>query len=271
MESVAPLAAPGVFVDTNAKENSRHRLVFVHGAMDRSTSFAKVRARLRDETTVAYDRRGYARSVGLGPAVAFHDHVRDLISVVAGQPSVLVGHSYGGNVCLAAAAQFPDLVTGLVIYEAPMSWEPWWPTNAGGSTIAVGSQHGPAAAAESFMRRIVGDAVWERLGDLTREERRAEGESLLFDLAGLRGKGCPYDETRIVCPTVIGHGEQSLPHQIRSSTELHERLHRLHPTAVTILRGLPGVGHGAHSSAPDAFLDLVNEAIALIDAAGPPE
>jgi pimeloyl-ACP methyl ester carboxylesterase len=268
MKPAAPVNADtgsaGVFVDTHTSEHARHRLVFVHGAMDRSTSFSKVRARLREETTVAYDRRGYARSVDLGPAVEFHDHVRDLISVIDGQPAVLVGHSYGGNVCLAVAAHYPGLVTALVVYEAPMSWERWWPSNAGGSTIAVGLEHGPAAAAESFMRRIVGDAIWERLGDKTREERRAEGESLLFDLAGLRGKGCPYDVSRIACPTVIGYGESSLPHQIRSSTELHQRLLRSNPTAV-VLRGLHGVGHGAHNAAPGAFVDLVNEALALAD------
>ena len=277
--------------------SGEHRIVFVHGAMDRSTSFSKVRALLSPLTTVAYDRRGYSRSVGLGPAVSFRDHVDDLLSVIDGQRSVLVGHSYGGNVCLAAAGEFPDLVSAMVVFEAPMSWEDWWPSNAGGSTIAVGDAQGPEAAAESFMRRIVGDAIWEGLSESTKAARRNEGRALLFDLAGLRGRGRPYDPSKVVCPTVIGHGQLSLPHQIRSSVELHELLipssaevlltpssssMEVHPLlaassadalgaaisakAPSVLRPVPGARHGAHSSDPVGFCALVREAVSLAHA-----
>ena len=63
-----------LFVDVRAASTgggAASRIVFVHGAMDRSTSFAKVRNRLGDHETVAYDRRGYARSLEAGPAVSF--------------------------------------------------------------------------------------------------------------------------------------------------------------------------------------------------------
>jgi pimeloyl-ACP methyl ester carboxylesterase len=259
----------GLYVDTAAASPERHdaaapadRIVFVHGAMDRSTSFAKVRSRLRWCETVAYDRRGYARSLGLGPAGAFDDHVADLLGVVDGRRSVLVGHSYGGTVCLAVAARCPQLVAAMVVFEAPMSWEPWWPGHAGGSTIAIGEAQGPESAAEAFMRRIVGEATWEGLSDRTKAERRAEGRALLFDLAGLRGRGTPYDPLAVTVPTVIAHGELSLPHQIRSSTQLYGNL----LNAPRSLRSLTGSRHGAHSSDPEGFSALVREAVGLAHA-----
>ena len=98
-----------LFVDVRAAADRGEatRIVFVHGAMDRSTSFAKVRARLSAYETVAYDRRGYARSLGAGPARSFTGHVDDLEAVVDGHPCVLVGHSYGGNLALALAELRP--------------------------------------------------------------------------------------------------------------------------------------------------------------------
>ena len=249
----------GLCVDQSPGSPGFHRIVFIHGAMDRVTSVSRVRLRLGSHPTVAYDRRGYANSVGMPRAVSFDDHVNDLLSVVDGQPSVLVGHSYGGNVALAVAARQPELVSAMVVFEAPMSWEPWWPSTAGSSTLAVGEAEGPEAAAESFMRRIVGDRTWEKLSERTKADRRAEGQALLFDLAGLRGRGCPYDVGAIRCPTAVAHGELSLAHQIESSVILHERL-----SCKRVLHCVEGAGHGAHSSHPDAFANLVTEAVAMI-------
>ncbi len=227
--------------------------------MDRVSSFSRARLRLRKHTTLAYDRRGYAKSVEMGRAESFEDHVGDLLTVIDGQRSVVVGHSYGATVAVAAAARYPELVSALVCFEGPMSWEPWWPSSAGSSTLAVGDSHGPEAAAEAFMRRIVGDATWEKLSERTKADRRAEGQALLFDLAGLRGRGCPYDVSAVRCPTVVGHGELSLPHHIESSVMLHNQLR-----CRRVLRSIAGARHGAHSSHPEAFAELVTEAISMI-------
>ena len=231
--------------------------------MDRSASFAKVRGLLSTHPTLAYDRRGYGKSVHLGPAASFVDHVDDLVTVLGGRRALLVGHSYGGNVCLRVAAEHPGLVHGLVIFEAPMSWEDWWPSTAGSSTIAIGDAHGPEAAAEGFMRRIVGDTAWEALNEQTKAARRAEGRALLVDLAGLRGRGRPYEPARIGCPAVIAYGGLSQAHQIRSSVELHSLLQHAGRSTPAVLRSIDDAGHGAHRSHAVDFAGLVNEALAL--------
>jgi pimeloyl-ACP methyl ester carboxylesterase len=272
----------GLFVDVRVAhdeagqpiETVSPRLVFVHGAMDRSTSFARLRRCFPEYTTVAYDRRGYAKSLNVPAATSFVEHVDDLETVLerfAAEPSggtnpvVIVGHSYGGVVALALAAKRPELVRALMVFEAPMPWLDWWPGNAGGSTIAAGLAGGPEAAAESFMRRIVGDEIWERLGDKTRAERRAEGSALLQDLGGLREGGSPYDVNHITCPVVVGHGERSQSHQQKSSQQLYADLVGAHPSlaAQFALTVIPEATHGAHSSAAPQFAELVRHAIAL--------
>jgi pimeloyl-ACP methyl ester carboxylesterase len=251
-------SATNLFVDIREGESGK-RIILIHGAMDRHTSFARVRKSLSAHTTIAYDRRGYARSLDAGPAVSLQGHVDDLLAIVGGQPAIIVGHSYGGVVGLCLASQQPDLVQGLVVYEAPMPWTDWWPTSAGGSTIAAGADEGPEAAAESFMRRIVGDRVWAMLGDETRAARRAEGGALLIDLVGLRMGSCPYDATRITCPVAIGFGAKSHPHQQQSAREL-AALFADRKVSVSPVE-FPESSHNAHAATPDAFADLIRRVL----------
>jgi pimeloyl-ACP methyl ester carboxylesterase len=242
-------------------------LVCVHGAMDRGSSFERLRRRFPDHVTVTYDRRGYANSVSLPFGVdPFADHVNDLNSVVravadeVAAPVLLIGHSAGANVVLAAAQQLLAAhairVVGSVVFEPPMPWAPWWPGDAGGSTIAEYESHGPEAAAESFMRRIVSDRVWERLPAETRAARRAEGMGLVADLMTLRGRPVQFDYSSIQIPVVVGKGENSREHQRRSSDETA----RLLPNAELI--ELKNHGHGAHSSDPEGFSGLIHRVLA---------
>ncbi len=250
-------------------------LVFVHGAMDRLTSFGRLRRRLHDVTTVAYDRRGYAGSADVVPAAtSFDDHVDDLALVIddasaslaatghgdtAEDKVFLVGHSYGGNVVLAYAARRPDRVAGVLVFEPPMSWMPFWPSSAGGSTIAVGNEHGPEAAAEAFMRRIVSDAVWERLPSTTRDARRAEGTALLLDLGGLRTGGWPFDPAAIHCPVTCVFGEDSLPHHIEGARQMAAALGPEIATLASILGSKHG-GHLSHAAEVEAIIrELMNK------------
>ncbi len=238
-------------------------LVFAHGAMDRHTSFDRVRRRFPNHITAAYDRRGYAGSVHRAPGLVspFADHLDDLLEVIdtteviAARPVLLVGHSYGSNVVIGAAVERPDQVVGIVGYEPPMPWTSWWPTTAGGSTIEAGREGGPAAAAESFMRRVVGDRIWERLPEATKQARRDEGQALLDDLGSLRGRPCPVDHSACHCPAVIGYGALSLPHQQRSARETVELL----PAGELV--ELADTPHGAHTMNPDGFVSLIQRVL----------
>ena len=170
------------------------------------------------------------------------EQVDDLTEILAGRTAVLFGHSYGGNVALAAAARLGSQIRGVATYESPLSWLEWWPTStAGAESIAVG----PAEAAERFMVRLVGQETWDCLPERTREHRRREGVALVGELGALRAEA-PWDAGSVHCPVRCGHGTMGSEHHARGAKWLLDNL-RL-STMVTI----DGAGHGAPNSHPDA-------------------
>lgn len=230
-------------------------VVLVHGSMDRSTSFVKAIRRLADLRVLRYDRRGYGRSIAVPPSPDLADHVADLLDLVGDRPAAVVGHSLGGVVALTAAARRPAVVRAVGAFEAPMPWEPWWPsTTAGGSTLAMAATD-PAGAAEAFMRRMIGDARWERLPPGTREDRRAEGVALRCDLRMIRAGGAPYAPADLPVPVVAGCGTESAPHHREAARHLAATA----PGADLVV--VDGAGHGAHVSHPEDFAAFVRKVV----------
>jgi pimeloyl-ACP methyl ester carboxylesterase len=242
------------------------RVVLVHGAMDRAGGMLRVRRELMDDhCVVRYDRRGYGRSLVLGPATSFDQQVDDLAAVVAARPSVLVGHSFGGVICLALAERRPDLARSVLAYEAPRMWEAAWPGMGGDLAgrrppFDGGENIDPGDAAESMLRRLIGDDIWERMPASMREERRAEGPALLADLRSVRPPAPPpYTAAALAVPVLAAHGSEARPHHRRATNELA----RVAPRGE--LAVIEGAGHGAHLSHPAAFAALVRRAVELAD------
>jgi pimeloyl-ACP methyl ester carboxylesterase len=231
-------------------------LVAVHGTMDRATSFRRLWTCLPEWRMVAYDRRGYAGSAALPLALDFDQQISDLLEVVHGHveqvedqaPVVALGHSFGGDIVLAALAGHPGLVQAAVVYEPPALWHQDWPNPAA-------PELPDADQAEAFMRRVAGDAVWERLPDATRRKRRAEGATMANDLRMLRD-GAPFDPGCVSIPVVVGYGSASNP---RAATWA-KQLAGLLPNAELV--EVPGAEHGVHFGDPAALADLVRRAAA---------
>lgn len=226
-------------------------LVLVHGAMDRATSFTRLMAKLPDWTIVAYDRRGYGRSAHLGPPEDFDVQVRDLVDVLEGRPAVAFGHSLGGDVVLATIARHPGLISSALVWEPPQPWLPWWPEES--ASRQAGSHLSPEDRAEWFMRRMVGDRIWERLPGATRAQRRAEGHTLAAELASLAGEAV-FDPGRITVPVLVGRGGRTRVHQRRAARELAAAL----PAGRLV--EIAEASHGAHLSHPTELADLIVEA-----------
>ncbi len=251
-------------------------VVLVHGAMDRSGGMLRVRRALQDECRVLrYDRRGYGRSLPAGPAVSFEQQVDDLAGLVARRPVVLAGHSLGGVICLALAEREPELVRSVLAYEAPMMWESWWPRDspanqvlnrradgraAGGGERADdgGGDGGGGDAGEWFLRRMIGDDRWERLPAFVRAERRAEGAALVAELRSVHPPAAPpYAPERVLVPLLAACGSETSAHHRRAAHELARRAPQGH------LQLIQSAGHGAHLSHPEAFANLVRDALKL--------
>jgi pimeloyl-ACP methyl ester carboxylesterase len=228
--------------------------VLVHGTMDRATSFTRLMARLRAWSIVTYDRRGYAGSADGGPPESFADQVADLEAVLAGQPAVALGHSYGGNIVLATASRHPELIRAALVWEPPQPWLAHWPSN---SLSAGGADRlSPEDRAEWFMRRMIGDRVWERLPLATRTRRRAEGPVMNAEITALRRER-PYDPAAVQIPVLVGRGGQSARHHWRAAADLAAAL------PYGRLVEIPDADHGAHISHPSQLAALFEQAAAL--------
>jgi pimeloyl-ACP methyl ester carboxylesterase len=245
---------PGPWVTEEGGPPGAPVVVLVHGSLDRASSLARTQRQLKDCTVVRYDRRGYGRSFALGPPTSFEQQVDDLDRVVSGRRVVLAGHSYGAIVATAFAARRPGLVQGVVSYEAPMPWAPWWPDDSVGNDAL--RNHDAEEAAESFMRRMIGDDRWSRLPASTRTQRRAEGPTLVAELRALRGEGPPYAADRVAACVIVGCGSLSSPRHQRAAEELAGALPRAE------LRMVEGASHGVHLTHPKRFADLVRRALA---------
>jgi pimeloyl-ACP methyl ester carboxylesterase len=105
------------------------------------------------------------------------------------------------------------------------------------------------------MRRMIGDARWERLPERTRARRRDEGPALVAEMSSIRADGAPFDATHISVPTVIARGALSLPHHRTGAGMLAELI----PGAELV--DVEGAGHGAHLTHPDAFAACVRRVL----------
>src|SRR5205807_3791084 len=223
--------------------------------MDRASSFRRVIAALGDidGDVVAYDRRGYGDAVERGPAQQFDDHVDDLLERIGDRPSVVAGHSLGGTIALAAAVRAPEMVRAAVAFEPPMPWQPWWPADTAGGA-AIGAVDDPEGAAEAFVRRMVGDEVWNRLPPSTRQQRRAEGPALLAASVAVQTTAV-VDPAAVTVPVVLGVGGRGRDHHQRNV----RRLVTLIPDCELVT--IAGAAHGAHLSHPEGFAGLVRRAL----------
>ncbi|MHB8244459.1 MAG: alpha/beta fold hydrolase [Acidimicrobiales bacterium] len=256
----------GLFVDDLASDAGELAplVILVHGTMDRHSSFARVRSRLIGSChVVSYDRRGYAASrAAIPPARGMADHVADLEQVVNGRRCTLVGHSYGGTVVLSFAAHHPGLAASVLAYEPPLAWLATWPTH--GPRESPFSGVTPEQAAESFLRRMIGQDHYDRLPSKTRNEVVKDGEALVVELTAIRNDPAPFDPWEVTVPAIVARGELSATHHIKGAQQLVDQM----PSAE--LRVVQGAGHGAHQSHPREFADLVMDAVRLAKPASAP-
>jgi pimeloyl-ACP methyl ester carboxylesterase len=95
------------------------RVVLVHGSMSfGELAFSEQRPLAERHRLELLDRRGYGTSPDRAGRVDFDEDARDLAALLT-EPAHLVGHSYGGLVCLLAAAERPRGVRSLAVIEPP--------------------------------------------------------------------------------------------------------------------------------------------------------
>jgi pimeloyl-ACP methyl ester carboxylesterase len=146
---------------------------------------------------------------------------------------VIVGHSWGGHVALAAAIRRPDLVRSVGIYETALTWTPWWP-------------HGH----EAMIRQAAQRATTKTTGS-----PRQITERTLFISEALETLAEPYRLDELSVPCVTAYGACSM----RQFREGIESLAALIGAQVVVF---PKSGHMGHRDEPEMFAAFVRTTVA---------
>lgn len=206
---------------TESGPDSDLLVVFIHGSLDRSGGMALLMRHIQTtHRALRYDRRGYGRSWPHAGPFTVADQVDDVVALIGDRRAVLVGHSFGGNIALAASVRLGAQVIGVSTYETPLSWMDWWPGTTAGAMAIASSE---AEAAENFMIRLIGQKRWEALPERTREERKREGPALVGELTALRMNE-PWSAEEITCPVLCGHGSNGMKHHADGARWLAKNL-----------------------------------------------
>jgi pimeloyl-ACP methyl ester carboxylesterase len=103
-----------------AVTGSGPRALLVHGSMSfGALAFSAQRPLQAEFELHVVDRRGFGRSPAATEPVDFEADAADIAELLD-RPAHLLGHSYGGIVCMLAAAQRPNAVRSLTVIEPPL-------------------------------------------------------------------------------------------------------------------------------------------------------
>jgi o-succinylbenzoate---CoA ligase len=253
-------------------------LLLLHGTLSNAQQLDRLAAALAlpgDVTVHALDRRGSgtgrlvpgAPIAGLDMAV----HVADLVAYLDARGigrAAVVGVSFGGVLGLELAARHPDRVAAVVAYEPPYGPLADDATRAAFEMLALATADahrtgGPAAAAETFLRAVAGDAAWDHLSERGRAFLAREGDGAVVD-AALTGAR-PEDLPGITAPVAILTGGASEPIYAPIADALARRI----PGARGVT--LDGLGHAAPITQPAPVAVAVRGALVRTGLLGIPE
>ncbi len=233
------------------------RVVLVHGAPDRARGFnAAVRA-LTEFSVTTYDRRGYGQQAGHPPPPTsdIFEQAEDLIGVLDHTPSVVVGHSFGGVVAMAASIKAPELISALGVWEPPLVWTSWWPDGRmQEATASLAASRDVFKLGELYTRAAMGNAAWQALPPAQRSNYRAEGAALQADMRSILHE--PFALDAVPAPVLVGCGSGD-----RGGYDHVAR--RLASFLPAELFDVPGAPHFVHRKQPEVFAHFVRRAVAL--------
>ncbi len=232
------------------RAGSGPRVLFVHGsAADRSTWSIQL-ATLRDRfAMIAYDRRA--------GDVTVEEHAADAASLLEGEPgpALVVGSSFGAVIALELLRSRPARCAGGVLIEPPMA--------AADGAVSVpaaflaeydrriAADGGPAAA-ELFLRLVLGDEAYERIPEAFQDRAKARWAEARADTVALIAYRPRYAELRAVdVPVLLLGGERSNAYFRPTLEALRDAL----PAARLEL--VAGAGHMLHAEAHRRFAALL--------------
>jgi len=232
------------------------RVLLIHGsAADHSTWTIQLASSLREHLAlIAYDRRGTGASAAADPDgdATVELHADDAAAIAAeGGPVIAVGSSFGAVIALDLARRYPARVRGLILCEPPMAPSDDAPTAPDGfheRFDQLVAEQGGEAAAEFFLRSVLGDAAFDRMPRAFQARSKALWRAIRADSRALDAYRPRYRELGAVAmPTLLFGGERSAPYFRPTLQALQAAL----PAAR--LEVLAGAGHMMHADAARTF------------------
>jgi pimeloyl-ACP methyl ester carboxylesterase len=261
------------------ERGSGDAVIFVHGGkLDLRIWEGQMAAFSENHRAVTYSRR-YAwpnSEIPDGVDDQMWPHVDDLIELIGkldAAPAHLVGHSWGGFICLLTALRNPELVRSITIEEAPVlplliGAEPKMrdvlklflsrPRSAAAVMKFFATTMGPAIKAfkkgdleggvRTFAIGVYGADVYESFPAWIKEAMLANGKPLSSELLGAGFPAFTEDDVRhINTPTLLVTGQKS-PAMLHRLTD---RLQQLLPNAQRV--DIAGASHLMHYQQPAAL------------------
>jgi 3-oxoadipate enol-lactonase len=238
-------------------------VVLVHGsATDHATWSIQLAGKLGERVRlVAYDRRGAGKSA-LPPGVSHlsvEEHAAELADLCQaergsnehGEQVLVVGSSFGAAVVLELARTRRAWLDGIVLLEPPLPPADDAPDIQGqflAELDRIAETEGPPAAAERFLRTVLGDAAWGKLPRMFQERSKSFWPQIRGDCHALAAYRVRYDALgAITTPCLLLAGDRSAPY-FRPTIEA---LARALGDAVADV--IPGAGHMMQAEAPRGF------------------
>ena len=234
------------------------KIVLIHGTATDHRTWSIQRLGLKEELQLCvYDRRGTGRSP-LPAGRTFVDipgHAADAAALVRefspGEPVIAVGSSFGWVVLLELLRTEPALVRTAVLLEPPLPPSEQGPLVGAGfveAFQAIWRSDGGRAAAEFFLRTVLGDRGYERMPLAIRERALDEHDGIRQDCEALVRYRLEDASLRaLTVPVVLMGGERSPPFYRPTLERLAASLGN------ATLELLPGAGHMMHAEAYRRF------------------
>ena len=252
------IAGPSGMIQVDDGGTGGLPVLFLHGFSGNSSHWAAQLAHLRPRRrAITMDLRGHGGSDAPPDGTyTVESQAADVRAVLDGldvRHVVLVGHSLGGAIAIAVAGRDPERVVGLVLAAAPGRLP-----EEQANQIIGGMEADYEATSAGYWDRLTADAAPDTLAQIERERHDLDAVTGLAIIRATFGfdpepalRAYPGPKLAIVTPRAAA------PH------ELHN-----------VVAGVPhrvisGTSHFFQMDRPDEFNAILDEFLAMVDAAVP--
>ncbi len=201
--------------------------------------------------SVAPDLPGFGASTDPGSAwgaVQYATVLAERVAPNCDPPFVVVGHSFGGRVAACLAANYPDLVCGLVLMGVPLIRQNA-PERSSKRYRLI-----RAAARLGFISPKHLEVARQRFGS---EDYRAANGVMRDVLVRVVNESYHDELERVRCPVALvwGGDDQVVPSQVAERAAEHIQ-------QLVSLNIVDGVGHDVHLAVPETVVKAVSTVVA---------